>query len=119
MGNVNYDIDTVNFNATSTDKSAEEWIITTVGNDIHPLHIHVNPFMVMSVTSNVTFNNEENWDELTAITERSVENRWKDSILVPPNGQVTIRMRFDASLRKPGTKNTQQFIIGKTVMHCH
>jgi FtsP/CotA-like multicopper oxidase with cupredoxin domain len=73
---------TVALNAT------EEWVIRNASNDWHPFHIHVNDFQPMSING------------------QPQPPHYKDTIPVPPNGEVTLRMRF-------------LDFTGKFVYHCH
>jgi FtsP/CotA-like multicopper oxidase with cupredoxin domain len=76
--------------------TAEEWVIKTVGLTnvfpspplSHPFHIHVN------------------WFQVVKINDVPVPPRWQDTIVIPFNGSVTIRHRF------------QQY-TGRYVLHCH
>lgn len=67
---------------------AEDWTITNAPPMDHPFHLHVWPFRVL---------------------ERSdgpPDPGWKDTVDVPANGAVTVRIPFDR-------------ITGRTVYHCH
>jgi FtsP/CotA-like multicopper oxidase with cupredoxin domain len=67
----------------------EEWIVRNTSSHRHPFHIHVNDFQVVAVNGQ-------------PVEARSLQ----DTVNLPPNGEVTIRMRFaDFS--------------GKFVYHCH
>ncbi len=74
--------------------SVEEWTVYNMGQVMHPLHIHVNPFEVIKING------------------EPVEPYWADTIPLPRNGtpenptSVTFRTRF---LNFRGTY----------VMHCH
>ncbi len=68
--------------------TTEEWVVRNSSGDWHPFHLHVNDFQVM------------------AIAGKAQPPHYKDTIPVPPNGEVVIRARF---LDFPG----------KTVYHCH
>jgi FtsP/CotA-like multicopper oxidase with cupredoxin domain len=88
-----FGIDGKAFSPTRVDQTVElgateEWVIRNASNDWHPFHIHVNDFQVMS------------------INDEAQSPHYKDTIPVPPQGQVTLRMRF---LDFPG----------KFVYHCH
>jgi FtsP/CotA-like multicopper oxidase with cupredoxin domain len=67
----------------------EEWVVRNTSSHRHPFHIHVNDFQVVAV----------NGQPVQA-------HGWQDTVNLPSNGEVTIRMRFaDFS--------------GKFVYHCH
>jgi len=82
--------------------TAEEWVISTESRYTdshpddsqgflkwgHPFHIHVN------------------WFQVVKINGKAVPPRWQDTVVVPKNGNVTIRHRF------------QQY-TGRYVFHCH
>ena len=70
----------------------EEWTVQgTVAN--HPFHIHVNPFEVISIVA----------ADGTPIVTDPV---WRDTILMPADGVVKFRTRYDT-------------FTGKFVQHCH
>ncbi len=69
--------------------AVEEWTLINTTPFPHPIHIHVNPFQVMSVNG-----------------VPDPDKPWMDTIGVPAAGSVTFRTRFlDFS--------------GRYVMHCH
>jgi FtsP/CotA-like multicopper oxidase with cupredoxin domain len=67
----------------------EEWIVRNTSSHFHPFHIHVNDFQV------VAFNGEP-------VAARG----WQDTVVLPPNSETVMRMRFDD-------------FDGKFVYHCH
>jgi FtsP/CotA-like multicopper oxidase with cupredoxin domain len=67
----------------------EEWEVKNESAHVHPFHIHVNDFQVVAVNGQ-------------AVEEVSYD----DTINLPPNGAVTIRLRFAD-------------FDGKFVYHCH
>jgi FtsP/CotA-like multicopper oxidase with cupredoxin domain len=69
--------------------ATEEWEFVNTTYELHPMHIHVNPFQVVAVNG-----------------EPVDEQHYRDTALVPPFGSVTIRQRF-------------LDYTGKFVMHCH
>jgi FtsP/CotA-like multicopper oxidase with cupredoxin domain len=69
--------------------ATEEWTFRNLTYEPHPLHIHVNPFQVVARNG-----------------KRHVEPHYRDSVLVPPFGSLTIRHRF-------------LDFTGMFVMHCH
>ena len=73
--------------------TVEEWKLvnldeSTSGN-IHPFHIHVNDFQVISI-------NGKPYDA----------HGYQDTVIIPTDGEVVIRIPFDD-------------FVGKTVYHCH
>jgi FtsP/CotA-like multicopper oxidase with cupredoxin domain len=106
---------------------AEEWILTNPNFTAHPFHIHIFPFQIMSVKSDLltlyandsTINTPAAQRIMEALTtdaymqtpggERWVQ--WRDTVVIPAYGEVRIRIRFDY---EPGFN-----LNGKTVFHCH
>jgi FtsP/CotA-like multicopper oxidase with cupredoxin domain len=80
--------DALNSAQTMILDSAEEWRLTTDAAIAHPFHIHVNWFQVVKVNG------------------MAAPPRWQDTVIIPLNGNVTIRHRF------------QQY-TGRFVLHCH
>jgi len=68
--------------------TTEEWTIQNTSPEWHPFHIHVNDFQVMSRNGNPE------------------PPHYEDTTLLPPNGEVVIRTRFED-------------YPGKFVYHCH
>ncbi len=69
--------------------TTEEWTIKNVTQEEHPFHIHVNDFQIMSI-------NGEPYNALSL----------QDTVPLPVDGEVVIRMRF-------------LDFVGKYVFHCH
>ncbi len=69
--------------------AVEEWTVVNDHNSDHVFHIHTNPFQVTAIGGTLL-----------------PEPVWRDTVVVPRNGNVTFRSRF---LDYPG----------KTVLHCH
>jgi FtsP/CotA-like multicopper oxidase with cupredoxin domain len=69
--------------------TVEEWTISNDTTEQHPFHIHVNDFQVVSV-------NGEAYDAVSL----------QDTVILPPGGEVVIRMHFSD-------------FLGKYVYHCH
>jgi suppressor of ftsI len=67
----------------------EEWKLVNNSGEVHPFHIHVNPFQVISVNG-------------VPIDRKSLD----DTYPVPANGEVTIRTKY-------------RDFDGKYVLHCH
>jgi len=87
-------IDGRKFNPLRVDQTVqlnavEEWTIFNTSTTYHPFHIHINPFQIYSVNG-----------------ERLTSTVWADTVLLPPQGQVVIRSRF-------------QDFTGPYVLHCH
>lgn len=67
----------------------EEWTIRNVAREVHPFHIHVNDFQVMSVNGR-------------PYNARSLA----DTVPLPVGGEVVVRMHFTG-------------FTGEYVYHCH
>jgi suppressor of ftsI len=93
-----YKIDNKTFNPNRINQivklgTVEEWKLRNLdtvasGND-HPFHIHVNDFQVISVNGKPYH-----------------ANGYQDTVLIPANGEVVIRIPFED-------------FLGKSVYHCH
>jgi FtsP/CotA-like multicopper oxidase with cupredoxin domain len=68
----------------------EEWTIVNASPMAHPFHLHVWPMQVVA----------------SADLPTSGRPDWRDVVIVPPRGQVTVRVRFAD-------------FGGRTVYHCH
>lgn len=94
MGGATFLIDGKSFNPGRVDikvarDATEDWVVRNTSPMDHPFHLHIWPFQVMERSSGAV---------------ESVE--WKDTINVPANSWVRLRIPF--------TK-----VTGKTVFHCH
>lgn len=69
--------------------TTEEWEFVNLTYEPHPLHIHVNPFQIVTING-----------------EPSGENFYRDTAMIPPFGSLVIRHQF-------------LDFTGKYVMHCH
>ncbi|WP_218171478.1 multicopper oxidase family protein [Streptomyces mirabilis] len=69
--------------------TVQEWTIKNDSDEVHSFHIHTNDFQVMSING-----------------EPQVNYGLRDTVDVPPRGNMVVRIRF---LDYPG----------KTVLHCH
>ena len=93
-----YKINNTTFDPNRADITAklgtvEEWKLVNLdkisSGNIHPFHIHVNDFQVMSV-------NGKPYDA----------HGYQDTVMIPTEGEVVIRIPFDD-------------FVGKAVYHCH
>ena len=94
FNNQNFTINLKHFNAMVVDHSIPlnsvlEWELVNTSTVGHPFHIHVNPFMVVSV-NNVPL----------------PEPEWHDTFNIPKMGRIRIRHRFED-------------FRGMFVLHCH
>ena len=69
--------------------AVEEWTVVNDHGDDHVFHIHTNPFQVTAING-----------------VPPAVPLWRDTVVVPRNGSVTLRSRF-------------LDFAGKTVLHCH
>jgi FtsP/CotA-like multicopper oxidase with cupredoxin domain len=91
------------------DGHAEEWILISTTNAVHPFHLHVEPFQVRSVFSG--YNGTVNTETVKIIENINPFPQWRDTVVIPPYGMVRIWIRFDAPLLVD--------LNGKSVFHCH
>ncbi len=84
---------------------AEEWRAFSLVED-HPLHIHVNPFQIVSIEDSegrdVTDPKSPAFDPDYA----GLKGEWKDTVLVKKDVRVTFRTRYER-------------FTGDFLMHCH
>lgn len=69
--------------------TTEEWRLLNKSSEMHPFHIHINPFQVISING-----------------EPVDLHGYRDTVGVPANGEVVIRTRY-------------KDFDGKFVLHCH
>ena len=75
--------------------SVQEWVLINTSPNGHPFHIHVNDFMVMSITPG------------GGVETPLPEPEWHDTVNIPKNGgMVRFRTRFED-------------FKGMFVFHCH
>jgi FtsP/CotA-like multicopper oxidase with cupredoxin domain len=83
----------------------EEWYLTSVTAD-HPLHIHVNPFQIVSIVNAegqaVADPASPGYDPDYA----GLIGQWKDTLFVKEGHRAVVRTRFER-------------FTGDFVMHCH
>ena len=91
------------------DGHSEEWILISTTNVAHPFHLHVLPFQVMSVFSG--YNGTTNTQTVRTMEEIGPYPQWRDTVIVPPYGQVRIWIRFEPAPLVD--------LNGKSVFHCH
>ena len=75
---------------TVTLGAVEEWTIANTSPMDHPFHLHVWPMQVVAA----------------ADMDPTGRPDWRDVVIVPARGQVTVRIRFAD-------------FAGRTVYHCH
>ena len=84
---------------------AEEWRAASLIED-HPLHIHVNPFQIISITNakdqDVTDPKSPAFDP----DYTGLKGEWKDTVLVKQDLRVAFRTRYER-------------FTGDFVLHCH
>ena len=85
---------------------AEEWTVINTDRAMHPFHVHVVPFQVISVVS--AYRNDHY--AIQYLTDPAqFKNQWRDTVIVPPEGRVTLRIRFPSEVEYKG----------KCIFHCH
>ena len=85
--------------------SSTEWTVASNMNYFHPIHIHVNPFQVLSMST--SFMPGTKLREAALNTNLVPLGQWRDTALILPFGQTVLRQHYEAEL------------VGKTVFHCH
>lgn len=76
-------------NQVMTLGATEEWKLVNESGEVHPFHIHINPFQVVSINGK-------------SVDRKSLD----DTFPVPARGEVTIRTKY-------------KDFNGKYVLHCH
>ena len=84
---------------------AEEWDAVALIED-HPLHIHVNPFQIMSIPDDTGRDVTDPKSPVFDPDYAGLKGEWKDTILVKENDRVLFRTRYER-------------FTGDFVMHCH
>ena len=93
--------------------TSEKWILRSLKS--HSFHIHIVPFLVTEIhTSNSNLlNDKENYKAL--VTDQISNGPiWRDVITVPPKGNATILVKFNA--HDPVSNDP---FVGRSVYHCH
>ena len=94
-GGMTFGFDGREFDPTRLDQqvalgAVEEWTLANTSPMDHPFHLHVWPMQVVDAPD----------------ADPSGRPDWRDVVIVPARGQVTVRIRFDD-------------FGGRTVYHCH
>ena len=87
-----------------------QWTLTSNMNYYHPFHIHVNPFIVKSSISAYQIGGSL-FQQAVGETGTVPPNQWRDTVLIPPYGNVIIWQQFGSTIHNSWS--------GKTVFHCH
>ncbi|MBO0697626.1 MAG: multicopper oxidase domain-containing protein, partial [Zavarzinella sp.] len=78
--------------------------------DLHPFHVHVNPFQVVIIRARKKDGTWVDVSQLAADPDQrpwlDLLGKWKDTLVVDSNHEVTVGMRFADW-------------AGRTVLHCH
>lgn len=132
-----YDVNHIDMTLSGGD--CEIWVVASPNAFAHPFHMHVNPFLVLGVQSqfnNFTFGYFQTefgrTDGGTGLMLPDYTNpwligqvnTWRDTVMIPPWGQATIKICFDAGLPMKGTESPNvaplvKSFRGKFVFHCH
>jgi FtsP/CotA-like multicopper oxidase with cupredoxin domain len=116
MGNV-FEIDGRVFDYSFITQSAQastaqSWTLASNMNYFHPFHIHVNPFQVKEVFTGYipgVLPTGQTFEDALKQTVLEPANQYRDTVLIPPFGMVTINQKIGGSIAW----------TGKTVIHCH
>ena len=84
---------------------AEEWRAASL-NENHPLHIHVNPFEIVSIKDHQGRDLADPRSEAFDPDYAGLVGQWKDTVLVKNNVRVAFRTRYER-------------FTGDFVIHCH
>jgi FtsP/CotA-like multicopper oxidase with cupredoxin domain len=84
---------------------AEEWEAAALVED-HPLHIHVNPFQVISITDAKGHDLTDPKDPAFDPDYAGIKGQWKDTIFVKEDDRILFRTRYER-------------FTGDFVIHCH
>jgi len=110
----------------ATGGTCATWTIRSKDVIFHPFHIHVNPFVVQDVQMAPVAGKIEYTAALaqklltaSAFYNPAFSNHWRDTVMIPPMGSVTLKQCFDAgpAADNIGTQLTR--FAGKFVFHCH
>lgn len=113
-------------------KKCGVWTVRSMDTMIHPFHIHVNPFQILEVQSdlgealgNSPANNSEEFlfdvrDYSPPWTNVSSDlvGTWRDTVMVPPFGYVKFKQCYDAAAPEV-IGGASKILAGKFVFHCH
>jgi len=119
------------YNETDTNMVAEGgtcavWTIRSNDVIFHPFHIHVNPFLVMDVqmapSADLLAPSSALAQKMltaSAFYAHSLEGHWRDTVMIPPMGQVVLKQCWDAGPAADNIGTQLERFAGKFVFHCH
>lgn len=84
---------------------AEEWRATSLTAS-HPLHIHVNPFQIISIKDHLGRDMTDPKGPAFDADYAGLTGEWKDTVLVKQNVRIAFRTRYER-------------FTGDFVIHCH
>jgi FtsP/CotA-like multicopper oxidase with cupredoxin domain len=84
---------------------AEEWRAAAL-NENHPLHIHVNPFQIISILDHLGRDVTDPKGPAYDPDYAGLKGEWKDTVLIKENDRITFRTRYER-------------FTGDFVIHCH
>ena len=84
---------------------AEEWRTTSL-NFGHPLHIHVNPFQIVSIMDHLKRDMTDPTSPAFDPDYAGLKGEWKDTVFIKENARVAFRTRYER-------------FTGDFVTHCH
>ena len=84
---------------------AEEWRATSLTIN-HPLHIHVNPFQIVSIKDQQGREMTDPKGEAFDPDYAGLKGEWKDTVMIKENARIAFRTRYER-------------FTGDFVIHCH
>ena len=84
---------------------AEEWRATSLEIN-HPLHIHVNPFQIISIKDHEGRDMTDSTGPAFDPDYAGLKGEWKDTVMIKENARVAFRTRYER-------------FTGDFVIHCH
>ena len=84
---------------------AEEWRTTSL-NFGHPLHIHVNPFQIVSIMDHLKRDMTDPTSPAFDPDYAGLKGEWKDTLFIKENVRIAFRTRYER-------------FTGDFVIHCH
>jgi FtsP/CotA-like multicopper oxidase with cupredoxin domain len=84
---------------------AEEWRVTSLAIN-HPLHIHVNPFQIISIKDNEGRDMTDPKGPAFDPDYAGLKGEWKDTVIIKQDARIAFRTRYER-------------FTGDFVIHCH
>jgi len=103
VNGLSYDHDRID--ATLPLGKAEEWRATSL-TIAHPLHIHVNPFQIVSIKDHQDRDMTDPKSEAFDPDYAGLKGEWKDTVMIKQDARIAFRTRYER-------------FTGDFVIHCH